>query len=225
MRVYEVQPGDSPAGIASRDDMAGCPKCAIDLVRANPHKPTVTHPNGYVTFRELRAGERLNIPDKWFSKEFDELPPSYFAALPYADGITPGVSGPPYSAELVAAAERADAVLDKTLDTEDYCVAVARVGSPANSAVHDFKVLWNATQTPPVPINTGNYEEPTAAAMKAALGGRLVWEPCPPRAPAPKPAPVTRLAQKTDRISAGQVIGVALVGASAVAGTIYLVTR
>lgn len=90
MRQYIVQPGDSPARIASRDDMAGCPKCSIDLVRANPHKLTVTYPNGFVTFQSLRVGEHLNLPEKWFSKEFDQLPPSYFASLPHADGMTPG---------------------------------------------------------------------------------------------------------------------------------------
>ena len=94
MRVYEVQPGDTPAKIASRDDMAGCPKCGgIDLVRANPHKESVVHPNGFTTFRELRAGEKLNLPDKWFSKEFDERPKAYFAALPYPDGVTPSTLG------------------------------------------------------------------------------------------------------------------------------------
>lgn len=70
--------------------MAGCPRCSRDLVRANPHKTTHTWPNGYITFEELRVGEVLNLPDKWWSKEFDELPPSYFAALPHPDGVTPG---------------------------------------------------------------------------------------------------------------------------------------
>lgn len=93
MRVYRVQPGDTPADIAARDEMAGCPKCAIDLIHANPHKPTVMHPNGYQTFRELRVGENLNIPDKWFSKEFDELPRAYFAALPHPDGVTSSTLG------------------------------------------------------------------------------------------------------------------------------------
>lgn len=90
MRTYIVQPGDSPAGIASRDDMAGCPKCSRDLVLVNPHKETVTYPNGFVTFKELHVGEVLNLPDKWFDATLDQMPPSYFAALPYADGITPG---------------------------------------------------------------------------------------------------------------------------------------
>jgi hypothetical protein len=93
VRTYVVQPGDSPASIAAQ--FAGCPKCARDLMGAvNGHKETVVYPNGFVTFRELRAGETLNLPDKWWSKEFDQMPPEYFATLPYADGVTPGRSTP-----------------------------------------------------------------------------------------------------------------------------------
>jgi len=226
VRVYEVQPGDSPASIASQDEMAGCPKCSIDLIRANPHKPTLTYPNGYVTFRELDAGEKLNLPDKWWSKEFDELPKSYFEALPYADGVTPGKKpgvglAAAYSDALIAAAKRADAVLG----FDDDCAQVARVGSSVNSAVHDFKVAWNAEQTPPVPINTGNYELQTAEAMRLILGE--AYAPCPPRtATTTAPRVPTRIAlpPAQKRISAGQVVGVALVGAGAVAGAIYLAT-
>lgn len=91
MRQYTVQPGDSPASIAAAH--AGCPKCSRDLVAANPHKRTIVYPNGYVTFDEIVEGETLNLPDKWFSAEFDALPPAYFAALPSADGVTPPKSG------------------------------------------------------------------------------------------------------------------------------------
>lgn len=91
MQTYVVQPGDSPASISAR--FAGCPKCAVDLVRSNSHKPSVTLPNGFLTFRDLRAGETLNIPDKWTSPGFERLPPAYFAALPYADGVTRGALG------------------------------------------------------------------------------------------------------------------------------------
>ena len=86
MRNYVVQPGDSPAKIAIQ--FAGCPKCTIDLIHANAHKPAVRHPNGFLSFSDLSVGETLWIPDKWFSKEFDELPPEYFAALPHPDGVT-----------------------------------------------------------------------------------------------------------------------------------------
>jgi hypothetical protein len=84
MATYLVRVGDSPASIAAR--LAGCPKCAGDLVAANPHKKRVRYPNGFVTFESLAAGERLNVPGKWTSGELDRLPPSYFAGLPTADG-------------------------------------------------------------------------------------------------------------------------------------------
>jgi hypothetical protein len=94
MRTYVVQPGDSPAGIASRDDMAGCPKCARDLILSNPGKETVIYPNGFISFKELRVGEELCLPDKWFDHaSFDLYPPAYFASLPYADGVTPSPFG------------------------------------------------------------------------------------------------------------------------------------
>jgi hypothetical protein len=70
--------------------MAGCPKCSRTLIAANPHKPTRTFPNGFVTFEELRVGEVLNLPEAWFDGSLDAMPPEYFAALPYADGVTPG---------------------------------------------------------------------------------------------------------------------------------------
>ena len=88
MRTYVVQPGDSPARIAARDDMAGCEKCSVDLIRANAHKAAVRHPNGFLSFRELHVGETLWLPDKWFSGKLDELSPEYFAALPHPDGVT-----------------------------------------------------------------------------------------------------------------------------------------
>ncbi len=88
MRTYVVQAGDSPARIAGRDDMAGCQRCARDLVLANAHKPTIKHSNGFLSFRDLSVGETLWIPDKWFSGELDKLSPEYFAALPHPDGVT-----------------------------------------------------------------------------------------------------------------------------------------
>jgi hypothetical protein len=91
MREHTVRPDDSPARIAI--EYAGCPKCARDLVLANPHKEAVTYPNGFVTFKSLRAGEKLRLPDKWFSKEFDDRPRSYFQALPHPDGKTPSSLG------------------------------------------------------------------------------------------------------------------------------------
>jgi hypothetical protein len=93
MRIYVVRSGDSPASIAARDEHAGCPKCCADLVQANPHKETVVHPNGFVSFKELRVGEELVLPEKWFDGRLDLLPPAYFASLPYHDGVTPSAFG------------------------------------------------------------------------------------------------------------------------------------
>lgn len=91
MRQYVVQPGDSPASVAA--EHAGCPKCSRDLVKSNPHKQSVIYPNGFLSFQTFAPGETINLPDKWFSPEFDALPFAYFAALPSADGVTPSKLG------------------------------------------------------------------------------------------------------------------------------------
>lgn len=91
MHQYIVEPGDTPAKIAIR--FAGCPKCSKNLLESNAAKETVRYPNGYATFKSLRVGERLNLPDSWFNGEHDRLPPSYFKSLPYPDGVRVGVSG------------------------------------------------------------------------------------------------------------------------------------
>lgn len=93
VRLYEVQLGDTPASIAAQDAMAGCPKCSLDLIKSNGHKPTVVYPNGFRTFREMAVGERLVLPEKWFDGSLDGLPRVYFNALPYPDGVTPSTLG------------------------------------------------------------------------------------------------------------------------------------
>lgn len=63
--------------------MAGCPKCAKDLVEANPHRASVRHANGYLSFVDLLVpGERLWIPEKWGDGTLDRLSKEYFANLP-----------------------------------------------------------------------------------------------------------------------------------------------
>jgi hypothetical protein len=53
----------------------------------------------------------------------------------------------------------------------NYCSSVGVVGSAVNSAVHDFKLAWNAANpSNPVPINTGKYEASVAAAITSLLG-------------------------------------------------------
>lgn len=91
---YVVQRGDTPASIAAKPEMAGCPKCARDLLSVNLHRNTVVYPNGFATFQDLREGETINLPAKWFNGDLDRRPKAYFAALPYHDGVTPGVGGP-----------------------------------------------------------------------------------------------------------------------------------
>jgi hypothetical protein len=223
MRLHEVQPGDSPASIAIAH--VGCPKCAIDLVRANPHKETVTHPNGFVTFKDLHVGENLNLPDKWWSKEFDELPPSYFAALPHPDGVTPpkvptGVLGDDVtSSPVVTAAQAATAAIAAD---SSYCASVAHPGSAVNAAVHSFKTVWNAANPgSPVPINTGNYEQATADAITRVLG--TAPAACAARSTPFQPPFVTPPQKQDQGLGTGTVVALGLLGIGAVGAAIYLV--
>jgi hypothetical protein len=357
MRTYVVQPGDSPASIASRPDMAGCPKCSVDLIAANPQKPTVTLPNGFKTFRTLRAGETINLPDKWFDGTLDSRPQAYFAALAYADGVTPSTLGDyaagvlgnfaaldaatakvgamasmdnqsfsnavgdagsaidasiaeAYASGNPAAAQPAQATQQGTqwawqrnqdlanalvmsggaatsnvtqarLDIQNalatalgnakqalyalyqpvtgpggtsgfspslvsaaqtvtaaiaadpnYCASVAQSGTTVNAAVHNFKSAWNASQTPAVPINTGNYEAATAAAVQqifgsapvACAGGAPVSAPPATRPRAQASLPVAAATAKPG-LSTGAVVGIGLLAAGAVGVVAYAATR
>lgn len=136
MGTYEVQVNDSPAKIAAR--FAGCPKCAVDLVKSNPHKPTVAYPNGFVTFRSLVPGEVLSLPDKWLNGDLESRPPSYFRALPFADGVTPGTVGSgvlgDYAA-LDAATARVGALA--SMDDQSFSNAVGDTGSAIDSAISE----------------------------------------------------------------------------------------
>lgn len=332
--------------------MAGCPKCAVDLVRANPHKEFFTHPNGFVSFKELRAGEELNLPDKWFNGELDSRPKRYFEALPSHDGRTPSKLGlaaagvlsdyatlDSASASVAALAQMSDQLFsdsvdatialinqsvtearssanptaagyvqdtmaslawartsaagmaaaleagDKTAAAEarpaiqnvlstavgsarlalqafysnaqpastpvpfpaavtaaaqtvaaavssdtNYCASVAQSGSAVNAAVHAFKTAWNASQSPKVPVGTGNYEQATADALTrvlgtapAACGAREVPSLSVPTSPTSSTA--LRPPKEEKGISTGAIIGLGLLGAGAVGGAIYLATR
>lgn len=341
MREYVVRPGDSPASIASRPEMAGCPKCSRDLIAVNGHKPAVTHKNGYRSFREMSVGERLILPEKWFDGSLDALPPAYFAALPHPDGVTPsayGVSGlgdqaaldvaaakvgalaalgdQPFSAAVngVAAAidasvselgdaarnvrmatnrarqyntvvlgaaisagdlpagtqarnvilqEFSDALISARLALQNasdsiqvdigpatidpspisltaaaraaaaaigadanYCTSVSQSRSAVNSAVHAFKVAWNASNPGnPVPISTGKYEQATADALARVLG--TAPAACGVRV-APQVTPISPLVvppQKQPGLGVGGIVGLGLLGAGAVGGAIYLATN
>jgi hypothetical protein len=211
VREYVVQPGDSPASIAAKDEHAGCPKCAKDLIDANRHKASVTYPNGFRTFRELRAGERLLLPDSWFNGELDRRPQAYFNSLPRHDGVTPGVGRSQSVIDVIGAGQ---AVAEAVAADPDYCVSVGKVGSAVNVAVHEFKVAWN-TNTPnnPVPIGTGDLEPATSQALVTVLGDKA------PAACGAQPL------QQEKRLSTGAVVGIGLAAVAIVGGVTYVVTR
>jgi hypothetical protein len=146
VRAYEVRPGDSPAKIAI--EHAGCPKCARDLVLANRHKESVRHPNGFLSFRSLQPGERLWIPDKWSSPEFDRLPPAYFKALPNADGVTPSTLGDAATGVLgdFQALDAASAKLSALAGMTDaqFNAAVGDVGAAIDAGVQEAYGSANA---------------------------------------------------------------------------------
>jgi hypothetical protein len=334
--------------------MAGCPRCSRDLIAVNSHKPAVTHPNGFRTFKELRAGERLNLPDRWFDGSLDRMPPTYFAALPHHDGVTSGVSGAlgdqaqfgtaaaqvgalaamgdqQFSAAVDAVADTIDASVREVVGTTapgvyavpyaqevrkatdqarrrsadlmtaitagnqpaafqarsdilhdlsgaltsaglalqafygdtpsppppsgnvlvdigpakidpatvvaaakaaaaaiasdpNYCAAVAVPHSAVNTAVHAFKTAWNAANpSNPVPINTSNYEQATAAVLAHLLGTAPVA--CGAGAAPVPPPPVIVPPRPQSGLGVGGVLGLGLLGAGAVGGAIYYVTR
>ena len=58
--LYQVQPGDTVAGIAHK--LSGNPALSRNLVLANPHKAWTTH-NGQPMFQTLYIGEHLRLPN------------------------------------------------------------------------------------------------------------------------------------------------------------------
>lgn len=143
MREHTVRPDDSPARIAI--EYAGCPKCARDLVAANPHKEAVIYPNGFVTFKNLRAGERLALPDKWFSKELDDRPKKYFAALPHPDGRTLSSLGLAAASSVLgnySALDAASAAIGalSAMNDREFNAAVAGAIANLESAVQEVSI-------------------------------------------------------------------------------------
>jgi hypothetical protein len=117
--------------------MASCPKCSIELPRVNAHKPTTVHPNGYVTFRDLRVGETINLPDEWFHPARENLPPTYYKILPHHNGVTRGTLGgtlgdfPELDAAVTAVARLA------ALDDASFTQAVGDAGTKVDAAVKE----------------------------------------------------------------------------------------
>ena len=222
MRTHVVQAGDSPAKLAI--SFAGCPKCARDLILSpgNAHKERVVHPNGFISWKDLRVGESIELPEKWFNGELDRMPQSYFDSLPYADGVTPskvaGVGQSPV--EVIGSAKAAVAAIAAD---PNYCTSVSQAGSPVNQAVHDFKVAWNADNPNfPVPIGTGNYELSTANALSLALGKK----PSPPGCVAGSPSgPMQPLSAPVPKgLSTGAIVGIGLLAAVTVGGITFAAT-
>jgi hypothetical protein len=58
--LYQVQPGDTVAGIAHK--LSGNPALSRNLVLSNPHKQWVMH-NGQPMFQTLYIGEHLRLPN------------------------------------------------------------------------------------------------------------------------------------------------------------------
>jgi hypothetical protein len=215
VREYVVKYGDSPASIAAQDHHAGCPKCAKTLIEANSHLPTVTYPNGFKTFRELHVGQRLRLPDAWFDGTLDAQPQSYFNSLPRHDGVTPGVGQSHQSAVDVIGA--AQAVADAIATDPNFCASVAKAGSAVNTAVHEFKVAWNANNPQsPVPLGTGNLESSVSAALATVLGDK---------APPACDAQPLQEAPRGKGLSTGAIVGIGLGAAALVGGVTFAVTR
>ena len=88
-------------------------------------------------------------------------------------GLGPAAASDLQNAAWDAASTAAAAIAN---DSSNYCTSVGQTGSPVNSAVHAFKVAWNAWQTaevsPPnlVPVGTGKFEPSVSAAMASLIG-------------------------------------------------------
>ena len=94
-------------------------------------------------------------------------------AVNQATNWTQGGNNPPSPGNIPAnVVADAQAVLAAVNASSSYCTDVGVNGTAVNTAVHNFKVDWNAAGlTPQVPVGTGQYEAVTAAAVSTALGG------------------------------------------------------
>jgi len=311
--------------------MAGCPRCSCELPRVNLHKPTITHPNGLISFKELRVGETINLPDEWFHPAREHLPSTYYKILPHHDGVTRGTLGDspeldpavtavarlaalddsafvqavgdagkkvdaavngadaakaklvrdathwawqrnrdlaaavaandraavtrarldiqnalstalgnahlaiqaraPASSSLQSAAKAAVAALSAD---PNYCTSVTHPGTPVNAAVHRFKLAWNASQTPKVPVGTGTYEVATTVALAQVLGAApsacgAGGRPVPaPKAPPPEKKEAAAAVTAPEEEPSGWPWGTIALGAAVAAaagGIAWIATR
>jgi len=103
--------------------------------------------------------------------------PTTAASVATAAQQSPSVPPPvaPAPPPVPAAVQKAaQAVAIAIASDPHYCTNVGIAGTPVNSAVHNFKLVWNvAFPSNVVPIGTGKYEQPTADAVAKALGGAV----------------------------------------------------
>ncbi len=111
----------------------------------------------------------------------------------------------------------------------NYCASVAVDGTAVNSAVHNFKLAWNAAGGTPVPVGTGNYEPSVSAALASVLGPTVPTFPgCParggtgPMPPQPPIGPLPPAPKKDPGLSTAGMAGLALLAAGTVGGVVYL---
>lgn len=130
-------------------------------------KATVVHPNGFLSFQELRVGEKLILPEEWFDGTLDTKPRSYFAALPHPDGVTPSRLGLAAAGILgdYAALDAASAKVGALAAMGDQAFSIA---APDVAAAIDSSVLEVAgTGSPAI------YAVPYAQAVRSATSQAL----------------------------------------------------
>jgi hypothetical protein len=135
------------------------------------------------------------------------------------------------SSNLQAAARAAAAAIAAD---PNYCTSVTHPGTPVNAAVHRFKLAWNGSQTPKVPVGTGTYEVATTVALAQVIGQAPSACGAGQRpVPAPKPPPPLP-SKKQDEIappsddggwSTWAIAAATVLGVAAVGGVAYVATR
>ena len=97
----------------------------------------VVYPNGFLSFQELRAGEKLNLPEKWFDGTLDRLPKSYFAALPHPDGVTLPKSGGSLGDQTALAAAAAQVGALSAMGDQQFTAAVDSTATAIDMSVQE----------------------------------------------------------------------------------------
>lgn len=211
-RVYIVQAGDTPVGVAQKSGAKGRARWWAELKAANPQIPTKD--NGQ-NFERFFAGQQLWIPEEWpasplFQPAGGALPPLNvpqtpgFPGLPAIPGLpVPGPSmpgtTPPNTTVDPGVPLQAQAMLALWARTNPAAVTPADYGSTAadftsttssrfTSALASFQ-QWHNARNPASPLRTdGVMDEPTYKALHASvLAGVPV--PGPGAVPYPKPEP------------------------------------